>query len=141
MLQICFICSLFTQSISGPTSFIKKVGDFGDHPNRTGSCHLSPSRHQNAVRNKQAFKKLSLWQTNIFQLLLEASLATDIQKQKTIWFAIRNVFQMTWVLIRKNWAHTHNLQTLAALARECGGKELQNHLLTSPKNALYMSPD
>ena len=24
-----------SQSISGPTSFVNKVGDFGDHPNRT----------------------------------------------------------------------------------------------------------
>ena len=46
---------------------------------------------------------------------------------------------MTWVLISKNWAHTHNFQTLAELVSECGGKELQTHLLTFSKNASYMS--
>ena len=30
----CKICSSFAQSISGPTSFVNKVGDFGDHANR-----------------------------------------------------------------------------------------------------------
>ena len=39
----CKICSSFAQSISGPTSFVNKVGDFGDHSNRTVSHHLSSS--------------------------------------------------------------------------------------------------
>ena len=48
----CKICSLSVQSISGPTSFVKKAGDFGDHPNRTISHHLSSSGHQNAVKTE-----------------------------------------------------------------------------------------
>ena len=70
----------------------------------------------------------------------EASFATEIQKQKTNQFVIKS-FWITWVLISKNWAHTDNFRTLAELVSECGGKELQTHLLTSPKNASYMSPD
>ena len=34
-----------------------------------------------------------------------------------------------------------NFRTLAELVSRCDGKELQIHLLTSPNNALYMSPD
>ena len=61
--------------------FLNKVGDFGDHPNRTVLRHLSFSQHQNGVKNKQAFKELSLRRTNVFQLLREASFTTKIQKQ------------------------------------------------------------
>ena len=43
-------------------------------------------------------------------------------------FVIKSFFWITWVLIIKNWAHTHNFQTYAEL-------ELQTHLLTPPKNA------
>ena len=56
----CKICSTFAQSISGPTFFVNKAGDFGEHPNETVSHHFSSWRHQNAVKNKQAFKELSL---------------------------------------------------------------------------------
>ena len=98
-------------------------------------------RHQNAIKIKQAFKELSLQGTNVFQLLCEASLATEIEKQKNNQFFIKSFFRITWVLISKNWAHTHDFQTLAELVSKCDGKELQTHLLTSPKNAWYMSPD
>ena len=56
----CKICSLLAQSISGPTSFVNKVGDSGDHPNTTVPRHLSSLQHQNGIKNKQAFKELSL---------------------------------------------------------------------------------
>ena len=101
------MCS-FAQSISGPTSFVNKVGYFGDHPNKTVSCHLSSVQHQNAVKNKQAFKELCLRRTNIFQLMHEASLASETQKQETNRFVIKSFFWITWILISKNWAHTHN---------------------------------
>ena len=74
-------------------------------------------------------------------MLREASFATEIQKQKTNRFVVKSFFRITRVLISKNWAHTHNFGTLAELVSECGGKELQTHLLTSPKNAFYMLLD
>ena len=42
-------------------------------------------------------------------------------------------------MIKKNWAHTHNFQDIVELVAECGGKEVQTHLLSAPKNATYMS--
>ena len=71
----------------------------------------------------------------------KATIATEIQKQKNNRFVIKSIFRITWILISKNWAHTYNFGILAELVSECGGKELQNHLLTSAKNASYMSPD
>ena len=43
-------------------------------------------------------------------------------------------------LIKHNWADTHNFKNLVQLVSECGGKEVQMHLLTCPKNATYHSP-
>ena len=131
----------FAESISSPTSFVNKVSDFGDHSNRTASHHLSTSQHQNAVKNKLAFKELSLRQTNVFQLLHEASLATNLQKRKPKGFVIKKFFWITWVLISNNWTGTLDFWAFAELLSKYGGKELQNHLLTSPQNARYMSPD
>jgi hypothetical protein len=44
-------------------------------------------------------------------------------------------------MIRKNWAYTHNFQDVVKLVAECGGNEIQTHLLTAPKNATYLSPE
>ena len=42
----CKFCSSFAQSISGPTSFVNKFGEFGDHPNRPVSRHASSLEHK-----------------------------------------------------------------------------------------------
>ena len=123
----CKICSSFAQSISGPKSFVNKVDD---HPNRTISSHLSSLRQQNAVKNKLPFKELILHRTSVFQLLHEASFASEIWKQKTNRFVIKSFFWITWFLTSKNWAHSHNFQTLAELVSEFDEKELQTHLVT-----------
>ena len=136
----CKICSSFAQGIIGPTSFVNKAGDFGDHPNRTVSRHLSSTRHQNASKNKSAYDKLSKRHGNVWKMMQDASLASKVQKTQTNRFILKSFFRITWVLISKNWAHTHNFKTLAELVGTCGGKELQVHLLTSPKNATFMSP-
>ena len=44
-------------------------------------------------------------------------------------------------MIRKNWAYTHSFKDVVELVAECGGKEIQTHLLTAPKNATYLSPE
>ena len=49
---------MFAQSISGPTLFVNKVMEL-NHVNQTVSCHFSSSWHQNVLKDKQAFKKLS----------------------------------------------------------------------------------
>ena len=43
-------------------------------------------------------------------------------------------------MIKKNWAHTHNFVDVVELIADCEGKEVQTHLLNSPKKANYMSP-
>ena len=43
-------------------------------------------------------------------------------------------------MVTKNWAHTHNFKNEVELVVECGGREIQTHLLTAPKNATYLLP-
>ena len=45
-------------------------------------------------------------------------------------------------MIKHNCTHTQNFENLVQLqlASECGGKEIQMHLLTSPRNATYLLP-
>ena len=139
----CKIRSSFAQGIIGPTSFVNKAGDFGDHPDRTVLRHLSSTRHQNASKNKSAYDKLSKRHGNVWKMMQDASLASEVQKTQTNRFILKSFFRITWVLISKNWAHTHNFKTLADLVSACGGERVtvQAHLLTSPKNATFMSPD
>ena len=96
---------------------------------------------QNASKNKSAYDKLSKRHGNVWKMMQDASLASEVQKTQTNRFILKSFFRITWVLISKNWAHTHNFKTFADLVSACGGKELQAHLLTSPKNATFMSPD
>lgn len=73
-------------------------------------------------------------------MLHKVSLTSEIKKQQTNQFVVKNLLIMTLVFITKNWTHTHDLKTLANLVSESGGKELQSHLLTPPeKKKLYVT--
>ena len=43
-------------------------------------------------------------------------------------------------MIKHNWVYNHNFENSIHLVSECEGKEIQMHLLTSPKNTTYFSP-
>jgi hypothetical protein len=62
----CKVCSSFAQGITSPSSFVNKAGEFGNHPNRTVSRHLSSTRHQNASKNKLAYEELSKRHENVW---------------------------------------------------------------------------
>ena len=44
-------------------------------------------------------------------------------------------------MIIKNWAHTHNFCDVAHLIAHHDGKERYTHLIMTPKNATYISPE
>ena len=44
-------------------------------------------------------------------------------------------------MIIKNWAYTHNFHDAVDPISQCGGKEISSHLIMTPKNATYMSPE
>ena len=43
-------------------------------------------------------------------------------------------------MIIKNWANTQNIYVVDLVAH-CGGKEIFTHLIMTPKNATYLSPE
>ena len=67
-----------------------------------------------------------------FGLWNQININWQIYFQKFFWVAS--------CFIKQGWAHSHNFENLVQLVSESGGKEIQMHLLTSPKNATYLSP-
>ena len=47
------------------------------------------------------------------------------------------MLKITFLMIRKNWAHSHNFRDLVELAADCGAIEISSHLLTATKNSKY----
>ena len=135
----CKICTSFSTNVASSRPFVTKVGNFGDHPTRRTNQHLNSSHHLECVKNKQAFDELSKKKTDVWRLLQESSLSQSVKKLSTNRFVIKCFFRITHLMIKKNWAHTHNFQDIVELIAECGGKEVQTHLLSAPKNATYMS--
>ena len=43
-------------------------------------------------------------------------------------------------MIRKNWAHNHNIRETVELVADCGAREISSHLLTStiPFTIVYL---
>ena len=71
----------------------------------------------------------------------EAALSKEISVTATNCFVIKRLFQITWLLTKKNWAHSHNFKPIVELVAPCGGEEIKKHLLHAPQNANYMSPE
>ena len=45
------------------------------------------------------------------------------------------------MLIKKNWAHSHNFKSIVELVAACDGEKIKKHLLHAPQNANYISPE
>ena len=71
----------------------------------------------------------------------EAALSKKIYVTATNHFVIKSFFQITWLLIKKNWAHSHNFKSIVELVAASGGEEIKKNLLHAPQNANYMSPE
>ena len=136
----CKICSSFAVG-TGQRHFIEQAGQFADHPSERANDHLKTIRHQTAVKNKQAFDELAKRDSNVWKMLRESSLTKESQRLTQARYIIKSFFRITHLLIMKNWAHTHNFKDLVELVALCGSKDVYTHLLLSPGNATYMSPD
>ena len=113
------------------TPFVNKVGTFGDHPTLNANRHLQTQRHKDVVSNKLAFDNLSKRRADVWKLLQEAANR----------FVIGSFFQITWLLVKKNWAHSHNFKSIVELVAACSGEEIKKHLLYAPQNANFVSPE
>ena len=135
----CKICSTFASLIMTATPFVNKAGTFVDHPTCNANRNLQVQHHKDAISNKLAFDNLSKQQTDVWKLLQEAALSTEIPMAATNHFAIKSFFQITWLLVKKNWAHSHNFKSIVELVAACSREEIKKHLLHAPQNANYMS--
>ena len=120
----CKKCSTFAPPIMNTTLFVNKAGIFGDHLTRNANRHLQTQHHNDAVSNKLAFNNLSKQQTDVWKLLQKAALSEEISVTATNHFVIKSFFQITWLLIKKNWAHSHNFKSIVDA---CGGEEIKKH--------------
>ena len=74
-------------------------------------------------------------------MLHEASqIETEINRTNINRFAAKSFFCITHLLVKENWAHTHNFKNVVELIAECGQKQFQTHFLTASKNAKYTLP-
>ena len=136
----CKTCISFSGITGGKVPFITAPATFGEHPTRRVKKHLTSERHVNSAKNKAAYDALSRKRTNVWKMLIDAKLATEIQQSNADRFIIKCFFRITHLLIKQHWGHTHNFKNLVELIAECGGREIKTHLLTAPKNAVYISP-
>ena len=112
----------------------------GEHPSARFSDHLNSNRHKLSVKNKQCFKEMSNRNANVWQLAFNASLQSGETKRQNNRFILKYFFKIIFLMIRKNWAYSHNFRDIVGLVGDCGAKEISSHLLTAPKNAKYLSP-
>ena len=100
----------------------------------TVSLHLCSKRYQQSVLNIQAFIELRV--KNMYETLVEASLANQVGKSNQNCFMMEPLFRIRHFMIIKNWGYTHNFQDVVKLA----GNDMKTHLMSTPKNAIYTSP-
>ena len=137
---LCKICCSFSHGNAGNRAFVEKPKKLGEHPSARFSDHLNSNRHKLSVKNKQCFKEMSNRNANVWQLAFNASLQSGETKRQNNRFILKCFFKITFLMIRKNWAHSHNFRDIVELVADCGAKEISSHLLTAPKNAKYLSP-
>ena len=87
-------------------AFVDKPGKLGKHPSARFSHHLNSNRHKLSVKNKQCFKEMFNRNANVWQMTLNASLQSDKNKPQN------NCFILKFLMIKKNWGHSHNLEIL-----------------------------
>ena len=91
------------------------------------------------MKNKQCFKEMSNRNTNVWQMVFNASLQCGETKRQYNRFILKCFFKIIFLMIRKNWAYSHNFRDIVGLVADCGTKEISSHLLTAPKNTKYLS--
>ena len=64
------------------------------------------------VKNKQCFKEMSNRNASVWQVAFNASLQSGETKRQNNRIILKCFFKMTFLMIRKNWAHSHNFGDL-----------------------------
>ena len=77
---------------------------------------------------------------NVWQMAFNESLQSGETKRQNNSFILKSFFKITLLMIRKNWAHNHNIRETVELVADCGAREISSHLLTStiPFTIVYL---
>ena len=89
------------------------------------------------VKNKRSYDNLSSRRTDVSKKSQEEGISGEIQKSSTHRFVTKSFFHMIFLLIKQNWAHSHNFQNLVDVHANHDGVELRAHLLHASRNASY----
>ena len=92
------------------------------------------------MTNNQCFKEMSNRNAYVWQMAFNAFLQSGKTKCQNNRFNLKCFCKITFLMIRKNWVHSHNFRDVVELVADCGAKEISSHLLTAMKNAKYLSP-
>ena len=119
---LCKICCLFSHGNAGNRAFADKPGKLGKHPSARFSDHFNSNRHTLSVKNKQCFQEMSNRNANVWQMVFDASLQSSETKRQNNCFILKCFFKITFLMIRKNWVHSHNFRDIVELVADCGAK-------------------
>ena len=108
----CKTCSSFAPKSGKEKAFIDITGRFGDHPSDRAFLHLNSKRHKLSVLNKQAFDELRKNHTDVYKMLVDASLSNAVAKTTQNRFAIKLFFRIIHFIVMKNWAYNNNFKDL-----------------------------
>ena len=135
---LCKTCTSFAAG-TGSQAFVEKPGSLGEHPTARFTEHCQSTRHETAMKNKSAYSEMAKHDTNVWHLMCDHYLSSVSQKCSKNRFVLKSFFRILHVMIKKNWAYTHNFRDIVELISICGGNEISSHLLTSPRNVTYLS--
>ena len=134
---LCKICCSFSHGDAGNRAFLEKPGKLAKHPSVRFSDHLNPNDHKLFVKNKPCVKEMSNRNGNVWQMAFNASLQSGETKCQNNRFILKCFFKITFLMIKKNWAHSHNFGDIVELVADCGAKEISSHLLTALKSTFH----
>ena len=55
-------------------------------------------------------------------MAFDASLQSSENKRQNNCFILKCFFKITFLMIRKNWVHSHNFRDIVELVADCGAK-------------------
>ena len=112
---LCKISCSFSHGNAGYRAFVDKPGKLGEHPLARFSDHLNSNRHKLSVKNKKCFKEMSNTKCQCLEMAFNATLQSGEIKRQNNRFILKCFFKITFLMIRKNWTHSHNFQDIESL--------------------------
>ena len=82
---------------------------------------LGCAGHKQSILNKPAFNELHNNHSNVYKLLVNASLSNEIFTTNQNHFVMEFFFRVIHFTVTKNWSYTQNFKDVIQLIINCGG--------------------